>query len=155
MYVIPRAQLVIVHRADTYLKKMVGDHEIHKLLHKILRGWVHQPEPHCTLVDVPEAKPQECRTSVSDLDLDLFCGEFARGQIQATVRRFGDHLEIEIPDGRFLLLPRSSTEFDIEDMEHRLDFMTDTSGKPVGLRIWWPYEMSIVGRASVAQSSKT
>ena len=92
---------------------------------------------------------------MSTLDLDLFCGEFAHGQIRTTVRRFGDYLEIEIPDGRFLLVPRSSTEFDIEDMEHRLDFVTDTSGKPVGLRIWWPYEMSIVGRASVVQPSET
>jgi CubicO group peptidase (beta-lactamase class C family) len=155
LYVIPRAQLVIVHRADTYLKRMVGDHEIHRLLHKILRGWVRQPEPNCILVDMPEARSQERRTSVSALDLDQFCGEFSHGQIRATVRRFGDHLEIETPDGRFLLFPRSSTEFDIEDTEHRLDFVTDTSGKPVGLRIWWPYEMSIIGSASVAQPSKT
>jgi hypothetical protein len=145
MYVIPRAQLVIVHRADTYLKKMIGDHEIHRLLHKILRGWMHQPEPNCALVDMPEAKPLERPVRASALDFDLFCGEFAHGQFRATVRRSGDHLEIEIPDGRFLLFPRSSAEFDIEDIGHRLDFVMDASGKPVGLRIWGPYEMSMVG----------
>ena len=66
MYVIPRAQLVIVHRADTYLNGEVADHEIRGLIEKILRARIGPPASQPRLMDMPEPRPVDEAPSLDE-----------------------------------------------------------------------------------------
>ena len=149
IYVIPRAQLVVVHRADTYRnwRRPVRDDDLRILVDKILKARIGPPVAEPNLVDMPEAvKPSE-GTTLPKTELAAFCGEYRWNQGQLIIRRDNDRLEIESPrHGRFYLQPHSPGEFIIEDMEHRVEFDRDEAGEVTGLRFWTPSETMLRSR---------
>ena len=142
VHVIPRAQLVIVHRADTYLKKEVADHDIRRLIEKILRARIEPPVSQPTLVDMPEPRPADEAFISTETEIAALCGEYVHGRTGVIVRQSGGRLELQIPSGRFLLYRRSPSEFGVEDMPHKVEFHLDDLGKATRLRIWRPLDMS-------------
>lgn len=142
LYIIPRAQLVIVHRSDTYLGGPVSDANIRTLVDKILNARSGPPASQARLVDMPELSRPNASSEVSGAEFAGLCGEYAQNGVCGIVRHTGNRLEMQMPGGRFYLFPRSATEFDIEDMPHRLEFVLDGTGKARRMRMWRPFEMS-------------
>ena len=93
VHVIPRAQLVIVHRADTYLKKEVADHDIRRLIEKILRARIEPPVSQPTLVDMPEPRPADEAFISTETEIAALCGEYVHGRTGVIVRQSGGRLE--------------------------------------------------------------
>ena len=141
IHVIPRAQLVIVHRADTYRnwRRPIPDGDLRSLINKVLRARIGPPVAEPNLVDIPEpAQPTE-GTTLPEIELAAFCGEYRWNRGPLIVRRDSDRLELESPrHGRFYLKPHFPGEFIIEDMEHRVEFDRDDAGKVTGPRFWTP-----------------
>jgi CubicO group peptidase (beta-lactamase class C family) len=142
VYVIPGAQLVIVHRVDTYLDRVVTGPGLRRLVDMILRARIGPPAAQPSLVDMPEPEPPKASPYVSDADIAALCGEYAQDRVRAVIRQSDCRLEIELPDGRFYLFPRSSNGFDIEDMPHKMDFDLDETGKAMRICLWQPFELS-------------
>jgi CubicO group peptidase (beta-lactamase class C family) len=142
LYVIPRAQLVIVHRSDTYLGGPVSDANIRSLVDKILSARLGQPASQPRLVDMPEPQRPKVSCDASGTEFVALCGEYAQNGARVVVRQMDNRLELQMAGGRFYLFRRSPTEFDIEDMPHRLEFVLDETGKAGRVRMWRPFEMS-------------
>ena len=142
MYVIPRAQLVIVHRADTYLNGEVANHEMGGLIEKILRARIGPPASQPRLMDMPDPRRVDEALVLTKAETASLCGEYMHGRTRMVVRQSGDRIELQIPNGRFFLHRGSSSEFAVEDMPHKVEFHLDDSGKAIRLRIWRPLDLS-------------
>ncbi len=76
-------------------------------------------------------------------------GEYLGDSFSATVRETGGHIEVSCPlRGRYILIPRSPTEYMVEDSELRLSFELDATGRATTMKIWFasgdPIELSRV-----------
>lgn len=143
IYVIPRAQLVIVHRADTYrnLRRPIPDEDLRSLVDKILRARNGPPVTQPKLIDIPESVRSSEGNVLTEAEMEALCGEYRWNRGPLIIQRDKTRLEIKSPrHGKFYLTPRSPSEFVIEDMEHRVEFDSDESGKATGLRFWNPSE---------------
>jgi CubicO group peptidase (beta-lactamase class C family) len=142
LYVIPRTQLVVVHRADTFSKSQVDDEAIHRLLNMILLSRVGPVAPRARLIELDEASVSSMHDASAIPSLTSLCGDFFYRQVRAVIREVGGKLELEVPHGKYQLVRRSGTEFDVEDWNCRLEFVLDEERKPSGMRIWEPIELS-------------
>lgn len=142
VYVVPRAQLVIVHRSDTYVGRRVHGGDIRNLVDKILRARIGPSAAQASLVDMSEPQQPTVCADVSSIKTAALCGEYAQGQGRAVVRQTGRRLEIETANGRFYLFPRSSHEFEIEDTPHKVEFYLDKAGEATRIRFLQAFEMS-------------
>ncbi|MGI9449045.1 MAG: serine hydrolase domain-containing protein [Geminicoccaceae bacterium] len=143
IYVIPRAQLVIVHRADTYRnwRRPIPDEDLRRLVDNILRARTGPPLAQPKLIDMPETPRSSGGNVLTEAEMKALCGEYRWNRGPLIIRRDKARLEINSPrHGRFYLTPRSPSEFVIEDMEHRVEFDSDEAGKATGLRFWNPSE---------------
>ncbi len=143
IYVIPRAQLVILLRADTYRnwRRPIPDADLRKLVDMILRARTKPPVAQPKLIDIPEFRRSSETNALAEAEMDALCGEYRWNRDRLIIRRNAARLEIQSPrHGRFYLMPRSPSEFVIEDMEHRVEFDYDESGKATSLRFWNPSE---------------
>ena len=149
IYVIPRAQLVVVHRADTYRSgpHRIGDDEVRHLVDQILRARTGPPVAKPRLIDMPEPVQVSGGHILTDTEMAALFGDYDWRRGRLTIRRDNDRLELESPrHGRFYLLPRSPSEFVIEDMEHRVEFDRGKTGEVTGLRFWTPSETMLRSR---------
>ncbi len=143
IYVIPQAQLVIVHRADTYRnwRRPIPDDDLRSLVDNILRARIGPPIAKPKLIDMPEFTQSSEGCVLTEAEMAALCGEYHWNRGRLIIRRDKGQLEIESPrHGRLYLTPRSPSEFVIEDMEHRVEFDSDEAGEATGLRFWNPSE---------------
>ena len=139
--VVPGANLVFVHRVDTFWdlspplgreKKRVKDSERFALLDLVLRARVSPPKPDAKLVPLPSRAKH---TDVVRLDpsvLSKYAKRYDFGEFSLRVRAVGDGLLLSGPGmGSFSLLPRSRTQFVVEDLEAPVTFELDAAGRPL------------------------
>jgi hypothetical protein len=75
-------------------------------------------------------------------------GQYRRNGVVATVHEVGGRLEVQSPRrGHYFLIPRSPTEFLVEDARWRLDFTLGDEDGPTKMRVWFrsggdAYEMT-------------
>ena len=139
--VLPVADLVIVHRVDTFWdlsshlgreKKRVKDAERFKLLDLILRARVARPKPRPKLVPLPAACPHGAFVKLDPQAARKYTGQYDFKHFKLRVKASGDGLLVGSAGmGDFSLLPRSRTEFFIEDLEAPVTFELDDDGRPV------------------------
>ena len=152
VYVVPGANLVFVHRANTYegRRKHVTSVAIQNILLEILKARTAPPKPAPKLIAVNSlqaATPDHRLTKAQVLPLT---GRYARDNDVVTVRELDRRLEITNPHwGNYFLLPRTATEFVAEDARKRIEFELDATGRATAIRIWFkpdePYEIPRVG----------
>lgn len=145
IYVIPKAKLVVVHRADTYEDKHVDFISMRTILSTILNARTGPPSANPQLVEIPST-PREPEAVLTSSELTALTGTYRRDATSAEVYEAAGGLELESPKwGRYALIPRSATEFLAEDIQVRLTFVLDAAGKAKGIQIWLepeaPYEM--------------
>jgi hypothetical protein len=142
---VPAADLVLVHRVDTFWdmrlfgdreKTRVQDAERLGLLDLILNARVGPPAPNPELVPL---EPSQQRNDAVDLDpstLRRYEGEYQFQKVRARVRLAGDHLVIEGSDmPAFTLLPQSETRFVVEDVEAPVTFELGVDDNPTWMAI--------------------
>ena len=152
VYVVPGANLVFVHRANTYegRRRHVNSVAIQNMLLEVLKARTGPPKPDPKLITVNKprtATPGQTLTKAKILPLT---GRYTSGDDVVTVRELDSRLEITNPHwGSYFLLPRTATEFVVEDAQKRIEFELDATGRATTLRIWFipdePYEMRRVG----------
>ena len=146
--VVPEANLVFVHRVDTWwdlgfsdcpkgTKNSVGSEERLRLLGMVLDAKVSESEVEpelAPLVEMPR------RANIIELDssiLDRYSGEyrFPDGYI-AQIKELDGSLLINSPGaGTFTLLPLSQTQFIMEDIDVPVSFELGDEGKPLYMTI--------------------
>jgi CubicO group peptidase (beta-lactamase class C family) len=150
VYIVPGAKLVFVHRANTYDGRTVGNGAMRTMLRQILKARTAPPRANPGLVMMPNIQPVGPVRVLTDAQMASLTGQYRQNGIVATVRKIGGRLEVQSPRrGRFLLIPRSPTEFLVEDALWRLDFTLGGEDGPTKLRVWFgtddePYEMERV-----------
>lgn len=139
--VVPAADLVFVHRVNTFWdlspplgreRKRVRDSERFKLLDLVLRARDSATKPNPKLVPLPgRAK----RADVVKLDpsiLPKYVKQYDFEKYRLGVSVVDDGLLIGNPGmGTFSLLPRSETQFIVEDIEAPVTFELDADGHPL------------------------
>jgi CubicO group peptidase (beta-lactamase class C family) len=146
--VVPGANLVFVHRVDTWwdlgfstcTKKTghsVSSNERLKLLGMILDAKVSEPKAGPELAPLAEMSK---RTDVITLDssiLDKYVGEYRfPDDYTARIKKVNDHLLIDSPGaGTFTLLPLSPTQFIMEDVNSPVSFTLGDDGQPLYVTI--------------------
>jgi CubicO group peptidase (beta-lactamase class C family) len=146
IYVVPAARLVFVHRVDTYERKRVSHESIRLILKRILRARMGPPRADPALIDGPSSPPVEPGTDLTDGQRAALVGRYRVDDFVATVRVIDGRLEVEAPRrGRFYLLPRGPTAFQVEDDGVRVEFQLDGTSKATAMLVWFkpdePYEM--------------
>ncbi len=146
IYIVPAARLVFVHRTDTYERKYVNRGSIRDILKQVLRARMGPPRADPALVDGPSSPPVETRTVLTDGQRAALVGQYRKDDFVATVRVVDGRLEVEAPRrGRFYLLPRGPTAFQVEDAGTRVEFQLDGTSKATAMLVWFepdkPYEM--------------
>lgn len=143
--VLPAANLVFVHRVDTFWdadehfrqeKTRVTDAQRFELLQMVLRARVSPPKAKPRLVSA--AGRTRCPQPV-ELDpsrLQKYAREYDFREFKLRVKTGGGGLLIGGPGmGYFSLLPLSQTQFVIEDVEAPLAFRLDGQGNPQGVSV--------------------
>ncbi len=146
VYVIPGARLVVVHRADTYQDKHVEFTSVWTILATILNARTGPPLAKPRFVEMEPPPPVDPGPTLSDSQLAPLTGSYRQEDNLARIQTTPDGLELESPTwGRYALIPRSATEFLVEDVELPLEFVLDASGGAMAIRIWFeadePYDM--------------
>ncbi len=145
VYVIPGAKLVVVHRADTYEDKHVDFTSMWSILFTILNARTGPPSANPQLIEIP-SMPHDSGIVLSASQIDALTGSYRRDGTRVEVYETSDGLELESPRwGRYALTPRSPTEFLVEDIHYRLEFVPDASGRAEAILLWSdpevPYEL--------------
>lgn len=156
--VVPAADLVLVHRVNTYWdvckfaeddKHRVKDSERFKLLELILDARTSPPQADPKLVPlVTAAEPVQTVVLPPD-ELDRYARLYEFDSFQIRVKRDGDGLVIGQPGkAAFRLLPLSQTEFFIKDVQLPVSFELDENGEPIQMTV-----KTETGKKYVSQSA--
>jgi len=139
--VLPVANLVFVHRVDTFWdlspplgreKKRVKDSERFRLIDLVLRARVSGPTPNPELVPLPGGSKPAGIVKLDPKTLARYAKEYQFDDFKLRVKVAGDGLLIGSPGmGDFSLLPRSQTEFVVEDLDAPVSFELDADGNPL------------------------
>jgi CubicO group peptidase (beta-lactamase class C family) len=139
IYVVPKANLVFVHRDDTYdRRKYVMSNSIENILIGILqaRTGPARPKPKLIVSDINPANISSINltaTQISALTGTYFYDE----NYSVTIKHANDKLEITKPStGKLYLYPKTPSVFEIEDEQRRLEFTLDASGKATAFKFW-------------------
>ncbi len=144
VYVVPGARLVFVHRVDTYNEKRIDGRTIRRILIEILRARTGPPRSNARLVPATAAPAVRTGANLTRADIAAVTGVYRGDSFTATVHEVGDHIEVSSPlRGRYILIPRSPTEFLVEDAELRLSFELDAAGRATEMKIWFASEDTI------------
>jgi hypothetical protein len=152
VYVVPGANLVLVHRANTYegRRKHVTPVAIHNILLEVLKARTGPPKPAPKLLTVDNPQAATPAPRLTKAQISPLSGKYSKDDDVVTVRELDSRLEITSPYwGRYFLLPRTATEFVAEDARKRVEFELDASGRATVMRIWFrpdePYKMHRIG----------
>ncbi len=138
VYVVPGARLVFVHRVDTYNEKRIDGWTIRRILIKILKARTGPPRSSARLVPITTAPAVSIGANLTKANIAAVTGEYRGDSFTATVREIGGHIEVSSSlRGRYILTPRSPTEFMVEDAELRLSFEVDVTGRATAMKIWF------------------
>ena len=139
--VVPLANLVLVHRVDTFWdlnlplgreKKRVKDSDRFRLLELILRARVGRPSPKAKLIPLPASLKRTEKVQLDSQVLSKYARQYDFGGFQLHVKTAGDGLLIGGPGiGQFGLLPLSETQFVVEDLQAPVAFELDEEGNPL------------------------
>ncbi len=151
IYVVPEAKLVFVHRADTYKGRRghVNYVAIQNILLEVLKARTGSPLPTARLITVDNSQihvPGKILSKVQTLGLT---GKYSKDGHVVTVRELDGRLETTSSRwGNYFLIPRTTTEFEAEDAQSRIEFVLDDTGTATAMQIWFetnePYEMNRV-----------
>lgn len=151
IYVVPGAKLVFVHRANTYEGKRsyIDNTFIRNTLLELLKARTGASLPAPKLVPLGNSDNIAPAKVLSKTQTSDLIGKYSWNGYVATVRELDGRLEIESPrSGKYFLFPRTTTEFETEDSQIRIEFMLDASGTATTVQVWFkkdkPYEMSRV-----------
>lgn len=146
--VVPEANLVFVHRVDTWwdlgfsdcpkgTRNSVGSEERLKLLGMVLDAKVSEPEVEPELVPLAEVSGPAEIIGLDPSILDRYSGQyqFPDGYV-AQIKELDGNLFISSPGaGTFTLLPLSPTQFIMEDIDAPVSFELGDNGKPLYMTI--------------------
>ena len=130
--VLPGANMVVVHRVDTFVGRQVGQAEVYRLVGMILDAKVGD------VAEVPELQPlPSIARPWKPLALDeaaqkTLCGPLELpGWGACEVRREGTQLLLENDFGTFDLVPLAADRFVVGDLEERFLIVRDAKGAVV------------------------
>jgi len=156
--VVPAANLVLVHRVNTYWdvcsflnleEHRVKDEERFQLLAMILDARVAPPPPDPKLTRLRTSRKPIDTVELEPGTLDRYVGSYDFDAFQLRVTRSDDGLLIGHPGkGDFRLLPLSPMEFSIEDVELPVTFKLDESADPTEMTIKTGPDKTLIGRAT-------
>ena len=148
LYVVPGANLVFVHRANTYegRQKHVDFQFIRNILLEVLKARTGPPLSAPKLITVNNSQINVQDQILSKVQTFGLIGKYSKDGHVVTVRELDGRLETTSPRwGSYLLLARTATEFEAEDIQKRVEFDLDANGIATTIRIWFrqdePYEM--------------
>jgi CubicO group peptidase (beta-lactamase class C family) len=129
--IIPKANLVVVHRVDTYQGKRVSFSEIGTLLEKILQSKVGAPKENPKLVPFPSTSQKMAVIQLPQEQLDNYVGTYiVEDDSIAKITRSGNKLLFRGPRGDIhRLLPLSPEKFISEDSLIPLHFKFNQQGE--------------------------
>ncbi len=149
--VLPKQDMVVVNRANTYLGEAVSRADLMRLIDAVLAAKVSSPEAEPELVPLRvDTKEVECDSTVR---VEGYLGSFELEDEEIFAESIpyvigdmiGHRVRIETEGSRlimtdnlgqkFILVPRSKTEFLIEDMEIPIVFEMDEEGRPVEITL--------------------
>ncbi len=146
VYVIPKAKLVVVHRADTYEDRHIQVSSMRTILNTILNARIGPP------VSNPDSSPmtQEAPVqspAVSPERLAAMTGNYRLEGFRVRVYEANGGLQLDsLRWGRYALIPEEDGAFLVEDAEKRLEFVQASDGKVTAMRIDLggeePYELT-------------
>jgi hypothetical protein len=137
--VLPGADLVFIHRVNTFGDSMLGtkmdsvsDAKRFKLLDLVLRARVGPPKTEPSLVALTPSAERHEPVRVAPAILAKYVGDYRFDRFTFRVTKVGDELTLYSPRlGRFPLRPLSETRFMIGDLELPVRFEWDAAGEPV------------------------
>lgn len=154
--VLPVANLVIVHRVNTYWdvcshvaseKKRVKDSERFMLLDMILHARVSRPKADPTTVPLKYSQESADTIQLAPSDLDKYTGEYDFKEFKLRVERSGDSLLVRsLQMGNYSLLPLSETRFLMEDVQVPVTVQCADNGNPTAMTIEAGPDRKLVGR---------
>jgi CubicO group peptidase (beta-lactamase class C family) len=139
--VLPAANLVFVHRVDTFWdlaaplgreKRRVADSERFELLELILAAREREPEPNPRLKPLASVRNRRDIVKPVTSTLARYARTYDFGDFALDIKLAATGLLIgNAGTGDFSLLPRSETQFIVEDLEAPVRFELDDDGNPV------------------------
>jgi len=146
--VVPEADLVFVHRVDTWwdlgfsncrkgTRKSVASKERLKLLGMVLEAKVSGPEAEPDLVPLEERPGSADMVELDSSTLDRYSGQYRfPDDYIAQIKGDDGNLLMSSPGaGTFTLLPLSPTRFMMEDTDAPVSFELDDDGKPLYMAV--------------------
>lgn len=170
--VLPQDDLVIVNRTNTYLGETASSADLLRLIDAILDAKVSPPKAEPKLVPL-EVAPKDTEVQRdSSIRLEDYAGSFEFDSEEVFVESIpyvigdmiGPSVRIEAEGRRmlmidnlgqkFVLVPRTRTEFLIEDMEIPVIFEIDEKGRPLGITLDASPAWKIAGRRAAGKPTQ-
>ncbi|MCG8603895.1 beta-lactamase family protein, partial [bacterium] len=132
--VLPKANLVIVQRVDTYARKRVKPNN--RLFNMIINAKVRDAKTNPELIPLPEVSSHADYLKLSQTELEKYETEFTLFDGHATIKITGDELLLDATAfGKFKLRPLSRSKFLVEDAHLYLIFDFDGNGAVADVRL--------------------
>ncbi len=135
--VIPKANMVIVQRVDTYVGKQVPPNA--RLIKMILEAKVSdaKSDPKVRpLQNTPSFKRPELIHLEDDALSKYIVSNYRMGRRLMDIKKLDNELILDSPNfGKFKLLPCTEEKFVVEDLEQFLNYEFDDTGKPVRITL--------------------
>ncbi len=148
VYVVPEANLVFVHRADTYegRQKHVNNSTIRNILLEVLKARTGPSLPEPKLIMSDNSQTDTSGQMLTKAQSSKLVGKYSKNSFVVTVRDLDGRLESTSTRwGNYFLEPVSSTEFEAVDAKTPVEFVFDATGIATEMRIWFeadhPYVM--------------
>ena len=135
IYILPKANLVFVFRADTYEGKFIPDSLRLKFMDLIIKSKAWKPKPKPQLLTLPVSKLPSSKVKLKYDDLKKFEGKYhfniGMDSHYAEVETNNDILLLKNKIlGNTILLPQSKNKFILEDIGWNLEFKGKKGNKP-------------------------
>ena len=138
VYVVPGADLVFVHRVNTYARQSVELDAIRHILQAVLAARIGPAHDSPRLVPAQQAEPPPRQPAPKQVELDAYPGHYRHKRFEAHITLDQDRLELRSPNwGNYFLYPQSQHTFVAEDAGLKLEFEPGDTGQTKALRIWF------------------
>ncbi len=134
--VIPKANMVIVNRMDTYAGKSITYVDFENMCLQAIDAIEKAPNPDAPIAFLPENPKKIEKIEITEDNFKKYIGNYSLPWENISINRELDYLTLESASwGIYRMIPLSDTKFIIEDMESPLEFEFKEDGTVQNLSI--------------------
>ncbi len=135
--ILPGADIVLVHRPNTYLWQRISYQQRRKLIQLVLDAKIGEPNQNPDLIPISSPSPSFKSLQMTEDEKNSYTGKYLSdgGKFPFIIDNIDGQLKADFGEGKVNLFKLSKDHFIIEDYNDNIYFFTDEEGKRVLISI--------------------